>query len=223
MLPLLFFSSEKEFIFVISSMIPIALSIVLSIITSFIAGRSLYLYTRLRSPRLFVLGLAMAIIALTGVADLTSSLVTTITLHTDWFLYIGQAVSFLFIFLSLLNSEESYQKGLMRGHIIISLLALVLLFTAPFLPDFPNIAVQVSLSSIRCILSFAIFFSYTAAFMSKQTRFSLLMATAFFLLSFGYLIIILQYVVTLSVAFDNLGDIVRMVGLIALLAAVITG
>jgi hypothetical protein len=207
----------------ISSMIPNVLSIVLSIITTFIAGRSFYLYARIRSPRLFVLGLAMAIIALTGLADLASSLITSVTLHTDWFLYIGQAVSFLFIFLSLLNSAESYQQGLMRWHIITSLLALVFLFTALFLPNFPNTTVQIALSSTRCILCFAIFFSYTAAFMSKQTRFSLLMTAAFFLLSFGYLIIILQYVVTPSVSFDNLGDVIRMVGLIALFAAVIKG
>lgn len=207
----------------ISSMIPIVLSIVLGIITAFIAGRSFYLYARIRSPRLFVLGLAMAIIALTGLADLASSLITSVTLHTDWFLYIGQGVSFLFIFLSLLNSEEGYQQGLMRWHIIMSVLALLLLFTAPFLPNFPNTTVQIALSSTRCILCFPIFFSYIAAFMSKQTRFSLLMAVAFLLLSFGYLIIILQYVVTPSASFDNLGDVIRMVGLIALFAAVIKG
>lgn len=207
----------------ISAMIPNVLSIVLSIITAFIAVRAFYLYTRIRSPRLFVLGLAMAIIALTGLADLASNLITSVTLHTDWFLYIGQAVSFFFIFLSLLNSAEGYQQGLMRWHIIMSILTLSLLFTALLLPDFPNTGVRVALSSIRCIFCFTIFFSYIAAFMSKQTRFSLLMAAAFLLLSFGYLIIILQYVVTPSVSFDNLGDVIRMVGLVALFAAVIKG
>jgi len=208
---------------VISSMIPNILAIVLITITTFIAGRSFYLYARIRSPRLFILGLAMAIIALTGLADLASGLITSVTLHTDWFLYIGQAVSFLFIFLSLLKGAESYQQGLMRWHIILSLLSLILLFTALILPDIPNGALEFILSGPRCILCFTVFFSYTAAFMSKQTRFSLLMAAAFFMLSFGYLIIMLQYVVTTSQAFDNLGDVIRMVGLIALFAAVIKG
>jgi len=59
--------------------------------------------------------------------------------------------------------------------------------------------------------------------MSKQSRFSLLMGIAFLLLSFGYLVIMLQYAVTSSELFDNLGDVIRMVGLFALLVAVIKG
>jgi hypothetical protein len=207
----------------ISALIPNILAIILSIVTIFIAGRAFYLYARIRSPRLFILGLAMAVIALTALADLASSILTSITLHTNWFLYIGQAVSFLFIFLSLLSGNEEYQGKLMRWQIICSLLALILLLAAPFIPDFPNVAIKFVLRSTRAVLCFAIFFSYIAAFMSKQTRFSFLMAASFLLLSFGYLIIVLQYSVTSATLFDNLGDIVRMVGLITLLVAVTLG
>jgi hypothetical protein len=111
----------------------------------------------------------------------------------------------------------------MRWHIICSLLAITLLIFSPIIPDFPNLATKVALRGTRSILCFAIFFSYTASFMSKQTRFSFLMGAAFLLLSVGYLIIMLQYSVTSSTLFDNLGDIVRMVGLITLLIAVTIG
>lgn len=207
----------------ISPVIPDILAAVMSVVTIIIAARALYLYAHVRSPRLFILGLAMALITLTALADLASSHISAITLHTNWFLYIGQAVSFLFIFLSLVKGNEEYQRSLMRWHIICSLLALVLLLLSPIIPDFPNTAIQFTLRGTRTVFCFAIFFSYTAAFMSKQTRFSFLMGAAFLMLSFGYLIIILQYVVTPAGLFDNLGDIVRMVGLVTLLAAVALG
>jgi hypothetical protein len=207
----------------ISSAIPDILAIIMSIVTIIIAVRAFYLYTHVRSPRLFILGLAMGLITLTALADLASGHITSVTLNTNWFLYVGQAVSFLFIFLSLVNSDEGYQQGMMRWHIICSLLAVILLILSPVIPDFPNMAVKFALRGTRTVLCFAIFFSYTAAFMSKQTRFSFLMGTAFLMLSFGYLLIILQYAVTPAELFDNLGDIVRMVGLIALLTAVTVG
>lgn len=207
----------------LSTAIPDIIDALILLVSIFITIRALYLYGRVRTPRLFILGFSMALLAITAAADYASSHITSIALNTDWFLYVGQAVCFLFILLSLTNGSEDYLHGLMRWQVVVSLLALILLLASPVLPGFPNPVIKTVLSGLRCVLCFAIFFSYTAAFMSKQTRFSLLMGLAFLLLSFGYLVIVQQYVDPKAILLDNIGDVVRMGGLISLLIAVISG
>ena len=62
------------------------LNVLLAVAFLFIALRAFMLYTQLRSPRLFILGLSMTVIALTSGADFASGVVTNIHLNTDWFL-----------------------------------------------------------------------------------------------------------------------------------------
>jgi hypothetical protein len=203
----------------ILSTIPDVLAIVLALVMSTISIRAFVFYARIRVPLFCILGLAMGLLALTALADFASSHITTVRLNTDWFLYTGQAVSFLFIFLSLLTSAEGYQRLLMRWHVFLSLAALFLLFLAPVLPAFPNVMVRSILSSLRGVFCFLIFLRYTALFMTKESRFGLFMATSFFLLSLGYLIILLQYAAPMPGLFDNLGDLIRIGGLLLLLVA----
>ena len=206
-----------------SLLIPNLLAVMLFVVCLFISIRAFYTYAQSQSPRLFILGLSMLILALTAAADFVSSNVTSITLNTDWFLYLGQAVSWLFILLSFARNSDSYFHWLMRAHVVASILALCLLFLAPTLPDFPNTAVRAVLSGSRCVICFGILFYYISAFLSKQTRFSLLMSIAFLLLSFGYLLILEQYFGkgTSQMLFDNAGDVTRMFGFGALLAALL--
>src|SRR5579883_2745365 len=94
------------------------LAVVLCLITLFVAIRSFYIYAQTHSPRLFILGLSMGILALTAAADFYSSNAANITLNTDWFLYIGQAVSLLFILLSFLGNTDGYFQLLMRLQVL---------------------------------------------------------------------------------------------------------
>ena len=165
----------------------------------------------------------MAIISLTAAADFASSNITTITLNTDWFLYIGQAASFLFIFLSFLRNSEGYFQGLMRVHILTSVILIALLLLAPTLPTVPNTLLKAVLSGSRCVICFGVFYCYASAFMSKQTRFGLLMTLSFALIGFGYLMIVQQYFVSGPQTFDNVGDILRIVGFLTLRIAVLVG
>jgi hypothetical protein len=208
-----------------SNLIPNILAVVLFLIALFISVRAFYAYAHSQNPRLFILGLAMGVIALTAAADFVSGNLPNLALNTDWFLYIGQAVSFLFILLSFVRSSEDYLNQLMRVHVFASILAVCLLFLSPTLPDFPNIFLRALLSGSRCLLCFGISFYYISAFLSKQTRFSALMSTAFLLLSFGYLLIFQQYLASgpHQALFDNVGDMIRVVGLLALLAAILIG
>ena len=198
------------------------LSVSLFLISLFISLRAFYLYFRSRSRRLFILGLSMAVIAFTAAAGFVGDNILT-TINVDWFNYIGQTVSFLFILLSFVRSSDEYLRKLIPWHIICSVLLLILLALAPVLPDFPFSAVTRSLlSGSRGLMCFIIFYYYVFAFMSKATRFSLLMAGAFLLLSAGYFIIIPKYV-TPNDVLDRGGDIFRVCGSITLFLAILLG
>jgi hypothetical protein len=163
----------------------------------------------------------MGIIALTAAADFLSSNVPNLHLNTDWFLYVGQATSLLFIFLSFLRSSEDYLQNLMRLHILVSILLIGLLLLSISLPPFPNTILQAILSGSRCIVCFCIFYYYISAFIAKSTRFGLFMSAAFLFLAFGYLIIFQKYFISHGTLLDNVGDGLRLIGLGSLLVAVI--
>jgi hypothetical protein len=201
------------------------LSLSLFFVALFISLRAFYVYARSRSRRLFVLALSMGVIALTAVAGFAGDNVTTMSLNVDWFNYIGQTASFLFILLSFLRSDEDYLRRLMRWQIAIPLLLLILLLLAPVLPpEFPAPAVtKTVLSGSRGVTCMIIFFYYYLAFMKKEARFSLLMSGAFLALSFGYLIILPKYIYAGMDQIDQMGDIIRVIGLVVLLVAVSLG
>ena len=197
------------------------LSITLFLTSLFISLRAFSLYFRTRNSRLFVLGLSMGIISVTAIASYIGDNITTITFNVKWFQYISQTISFLFILLSLLRNSEDYQRMIVRWYIFASLLILLLVVLTPVLPaDFPNPAVtKTLLSGSRAVTCFAIFFYYTAAFMNKESRFSLLMSGAFLFLSFGYWMAIPKYFGPGMEQLDQMGDIVRIIGLVLLLTA----
>lgn len=209
--------------FTSENLIPNLLAVLLFIIALFISIRAIYLYTQAHNPRLFILGVSMGMISLTAAADFISTNITGVTLNTDWFLYLGQAASFLFILLSLINNDDDYFQRLMRLQVLISALLIGLLLLSPTLPPFTNIAVKAILSGSRSVFCLGIFYFYTSAFMKKLTRFSLLMSISFALLAFGYLMIVQQYFLSTGNQFDNLGDIIRMAGLVTLLTAILGG
>ncbi len=198
------------------------LSLTLFFVSLFISVRAFYLYLQARGRRIFILALSMGMIALTAAAGYAGDNVTSISLNVDWFNYIGQTVSFIFILLSFFRNSDEYLRSLMRWHIAASVLLLVLLFLAPVLPpEFPAPAVTKSvLSGSRGFICFIIFFYYINTFMGKDTRFSLLMSAAFLLLCLGYSIIIPKYV-TPNDALDRGGDMIRIAGLLVLLLAVL--
>ena len=199
-----------------------SLSLTLFVVSLFISLRAFYLYTRSRSRRLFILSLSMGMISLTAVAGYAGDNITSISLNVDWFNYIGQTVSYLFILLSFFSESDSYLRSLIRWQIAASALLLILLFLAPVLPpEFPDPAITKSiLSGSRGLICFIIFLYYVNVFMDKETRFSLLMSAAFLLLCIGYSIIIPKYT-TPNDVLDRSGDIMRIAGLVFLLFAVL--
>lgn len=199
------------------------LNISLFIVFLLIALRAFYLHFRIRSARLLMLGLSMGVIALTALADFASGYIIIVSLNTDWFLFLGQAVSFTFLLCSLMVEAEERLRRLVPYHVMTSLLLLLLLAFAPFLPAFPNVAVQVALSGSRGIVCLVIFFFYASSFMNKETRFSFLMGVTFLLLSLGYLIILPKYVSSHQEILDYIGDIMRLSGVVTMLSGFVAG
>lgn len=196
------------------------LSLTQFVVAMIIAVRGFYLFRKTRSRRLFILALSMLVFSLTAAAGFAGDNITTISLNVDWFNYIGQTVSFLFILFSLLHSSDDYLRRLMYSHIVISSLLLILLILAPILPpDFPNPAITKSLlSGSRGLTCAIILFFYLTSFRKKETLFALLMTCAFFLLAIGYFTILPKYF-SPNDFLDRLGDILRIGGVLALLLA----
>ena len=204
-----------------SNLIPNLLDVSLCLVALFISVRSFDIYSRFRQHRLFILGLSMLLVSISAAADFTASYVKVVPLHTDWFLYVGQTVGFLFILLSLAQSSDSYLRGLMNLNILAFVLLLILLFLSPVLPDI-DIATRTFLGFSRLIICMLILCGYFWAYTSQPTRFSLFMSAAFFLFTADYLMFLLQYYVPdiNQYLFRDMGDIAGVLGLAVLVASV---
>jgi hypothetical protein len=193
-------------------------------ITLLISVRAFYLYSRTRSDALFSIGLSMGVIALGGICGLIGdTILVSKYFNTLWFRYVGQTVSYLFIYLASLRSLKQYTTQIKRWHITITVLLLILLFLTPFIPTSTNPTTLAILSGSRSVICFIIFLNYADIFMSKETRFSFLMSLAFLLISVGIAIYTMKFVVPHSISFDFVGDSIRVVGLVILLIALFVG
>jgi hypothetical protein len=206
-----------------------ALSITLFLGALFVSIRAFALYRQMLNYRLCILGVSMLMIALTAGAGFAGDNVTSISLNVDWFNYIGQTVSFIFILLSLFLRQERSLRTLLVWQLVLCIPLLALLVLAPVLPpEFPNpIVTKTLLSGSRGIICGFIFLYYASAFMTKEARFSFLMGTSFFLLSLGYFVVMLKYGYPsgdpAAVIIDHTGDGLRIGGIITLLVTVIGG
>lgn len=202
-------------------LIPNLVDVSLCLVALFVAIRSFDIYTQFHYQRLAILSLSMVQVSLAAAASFTTSYVHSIPLHTEWFVSIGQSIGFLFIFLSLvIQSHRSLQTLVMMNVGCFVCLLVVLLFT-PILPAVPNSTVELVLQFPRFLLCALIFFTYFWSFTGKPTSFNLLMNSAFFLLSFSYLIILMQNVTgSAQGPLGTLGGVVGVLGLVPLVIGV---
>lgn len=201
-----------------------SLSLTLFFVALFIALRAFVLYAQVRGSRLCILGISMSVIALTAIASYVGDNVTIANLNVDWFKYIAQSISFLFICLSLARGSADYQRKVLRWQLVVSGLLLLLLLLAPVLPNFPNPPVtKTLLGGSRAVICYVIFFFYVVGFVSKERLFSLLMSASFLLQTMGYVLAIPKYSDHSMLLLDQAGDGTRIVGLIIMLVAVFLG
>src|SRR6266480_5052665 len=184
------------------------LDVSLCLVALFIAVRSFDIYARYHQYRLFILGLSMVLVSISAAADYIASYVTAISLQTDWFLYIGQSVGFLFILLSLIRSSDSYLRALMRFYIVVFAFLLILLLLSPVLPLL-DMTTRTVLGFSRFVICMLILIAYFSTYLTKPSRFSLLMSISFFFFTANYLMSLQQYFVPIlnQYIFRDQGDI----------------
>lgn len=199
-------------------------AIAVVIISVFIMLRAFQVYAQTRSTRLFVLGLTMVMIVLTTIADTIGNNIT-FHLNAYWYNYFGQIIAFTFFYLSLINSSERYLRNLVRWQIVLSVLLFIILIEGPALPHaFPTLGLlRAIFSSGRALPCFLICLYYFAAFVKKETRFSLLMGAGFVIIGLGYYMIFPRYVNPPSYAIQTTGDFLRIVGNATILLAMLWG
>ena len=192
-----------------------------AVITLFISLRAFYLYFKMRSDTLFIVGVSMAVIGIGGITGLIGDfLLTGSAFNTFWFRYIGQTVSYLFIFLISLPGAEGHLRALRRWNLIATALLFVLLFLTPVLPPIPGAALTEVLSGARGVVCLAVFFNYYfVVYSMKGTRFSFLMCAAFLLIAAGIAVYTIKFSTPNPLPYDYVGDSVRAVGLLLMLAA----
>jgi uncharacterized membrane protein (UPF0182 family) len=201
-----------------------ALLVIQIIITLLISIRAFFHYFKTRSGILFSVGLSMSTIAVGGICGLLGdTLLVNSSFNTLWFRYIGQTVSYLFIFLIGLPHAEGYVQHLKRWHVLITILLLGLLVGASYIPSSSDPIVLTILSGSRSIVCFAILLNYAAIFVNKQTRFSFLMGQAFLFITVGIWIYTMEFLLPHFVYLDYIGDSIRIVGLVILLIALFVG
>jgi len=201
-------------------------AIIIIIIALFIVLRAFYLYSQMRNPRLFILGLTMIMIALTTTVDTIGDNISSFFhLNSYWFNYFGQTISYTFFFLSLVNSSETFLRRLLRLQIAISSLLLIVLLIGPSLPSsFPGLGVtRAILSSGRAVPCFMICLYYSGAFFKKETLFSLLMGAGFLITTLAYYIIFPRYIYPHQDQIQIAGDLLRICGYFTLLMALLWG
>lgn len=206
-----------------STQITDLLLIIQAAITLLISMRAFYLYNRTRSDSLFSLALSMGVIGVGGVIGLIGDISFNGTYNTFWFRYVGQTVSYLFIFLSTLRGPDSYRRGLRVWHVISTGLLVVLLLLTPLIPPHMSPITQTVLSGSRGMVCLIICLHYAFIFFGKETRFSFLMSFSFFWITFGIAIYTLKFTAPDPVPLDYFGDSLRVVGLSTLLAAFFLG
>jgi hypothetical protein len=207
-----------------SHMLTDILLVIQIIITSLISIRAFYHYFKTRNDVLFSVGLSMSVIALGGICGLLGDTILTSSLfNTLWFRYIGQTVSYLFIFLIGLHRSERYIRHLKGWHLLATVLLLGLLVVTPLIPISSDPIVLTILSGSRSVVCFALFLNYAIIFMQKRTRFSFLMGQAFLFITVGIWIYTMEFVLPRFVYLDYIGDGIRIIGLVILLIALFVG
>jgi len=195
-----------------------------AVITFLISMRAFYLYFKSHRDILFIVGLSMAVIFLGGIAGLVGDfLISSSSFNTFWFRYIGQIVSYLFIFFISLPGAERQMRVLRWSNIAAAALMVLLLILTPVLPPI-SLKVMEILSGARGLVCLAVFFNYYfVLYGMKGTRFSVLMCAAFLLITVGIAIYTIKFSVANPLPYDYIGDSVRAVGLILMLAAFFVG
>jgi hypothetical protein len=193
--------------------------LVLSVLCLGISIYVFYKYSLTLSDALFSLGLSMGTI---GIAIFCGYLnvihLGTLTINVGWVWYAGTSSALCFLFLNSIMSSSKQMSLLKRCHIIATIVFFIVLCLSPAYPPLPN-DLAANLNLIRSFFCLLCFGRYVMLYISKATRFSLVMAIAFLLLGIGFTMITPQLLYSGLVLVTISGAILRILGYFTLLFA----
>ncbi len=193
-------------------------SVPIAIICLFISLRAFYIYNLSRSDMIFVLALAMAVISAGTSVGLVGELhLGGNTLSTDWARSCGAYCGGLFIFLSSLVKSHEQMRQLRRWQYIATALFVVVVLFTPLYPPIKSPLVSLTLTGIRMIIYSCAFVRYALLYISKSTRFSLIMSIAFLVLVVGFALNIPGIFQTQLAAFTIVAATIRISAYVTLL------
>lgn len=195
-------------------------SVPIAVICLFISLRSFYIYQLSRSDMIFVLGLAMAVISSGTFVGLVGELhIGGNTLSTDWARSCAAYCGGLFIFLSSLVKSHEQMRQLKRWQIIATVFFVVIVLLTPLYPPIKSPLLSLTLNGIRMIIYSCAFVRYALLYLSKSTRFSLIMSISFLVLVIGYALNIPGIFQAQLAAFTILAATIRISAYVSLLVA----
>jgi hypothetical protein len=195
-------------------------SVPIAVICLFISIRAFYIYNLSRSDMIFVLGMAMAVISTGTAFGLVGELhLGGNTLSTDWARSCGAYCGGMFIFLSSLVQSHEQMRQLKRWQIIATIFFVIVVLFTPLYPPIRSPLLSFTLNGIRMLIYSFAFVRYTLLYLSKSTRFSLIMSISFLVLIIGYALNIPGIFQAQLAAFTILAATIRISAYISLLVA----
>ncbi len=191
---------------------------VLGIVCFIIAIRAFYVYVLSKSDALFIIGLSMADIGISVIVGYLQDIhLISWNAHLSW--YIGTILGALFLVLG--SWASSYQRlaALKRWLILLTALYFVQTLLTPIMPQFSNPYQPAALNITRTLIALIGSGRYLVLYISKQTRFTLLMCIAFFLIGSGFGVLTPYLFNSTLAGFLTVGYSTRIVGYSVLLAA----
>jgi hypothetical protein len=163
------------------------MSIPIGTICLIVSLRAFYIYHLSRNDMLFILGMSMASISLgTFVGTVGDAHIGGNTFTTEWARSFGACSGALFILLSSFASSHEQMQRIKRWQLIAAALLIIVILLTPLYPAIRNPMISLALNSCRMIIYSCAFVRYATLYLSKETRFSLIMCLSFLIVVIGY-------------------------------------
>jgi hypothetical protein len=192
--------------------------LILGIVCFILATRAFYVYILSKSDFLFVIGLSMADIGISVIVGYLQDIhLITWNAHLSW--YLGTILGALFLVLGSWATSQQQIASVKRWLIILTALYFVQTLLTPIMPQFTNPYVPAAFNITRTTIGLIGSGRYLMLYLTKRTRFTLLMSIAFLLIGSGFGVLT-PYLFNASLAiFLTFGYSLRIVGYSILLTA----
>lgn len=196
--------------------------LLLGIVCVILATRAFYVYWLSQSDPLFIIGMAMATIALAIFCGYVKD-IHLVSANTKWAWYAGTTSGALFLVLNAgVRSTEQF-RTLKNWQWVATALFLLVVICTPFLPAFANPFIPAFMNIFRSLIYIWGFARYILLYSAKRTRFTLLMGIGFLAIGAGFGTLTPQIFQPSLAVLVIVASSLRIVGYSTLLAAYSVG